>query len=666
MKRIEYTPRDFAWTRWTAEDIGGRAKQVIAEKRAALEAVKAIPTAERSFENTVYALEASEQRLTDVYRMSWLMNASPEAAVRDAAATAMEYVERELVDLEYDEAVYRAVEAYAAQGETLGEAETKLLNDRLRMYRRMGFDLPEEQRATLKNNLKRLSELSNNFSKNINEYHDAIEVTREELAGLPEDYIARLKKTDATTGEEKYLVSLDYPELNPYLENAEHAEKREELARKQLRKGGEQNMEILREVVRLRHENAQLLGYEHHGDFRTEEKMAKSSAKTFAFLHDITERLVDRVQEEVASMEAWKQRITKTPNAKLLHSDIRFAINRMTREQFGIDKESLRAYFPLEKVKTEMFAIFGELLGVRFERVPEAQTWHESVEVYQIRDTKTEEVVAYFFLDLYTREGKNGQPAVFEFVRGHRAGYRSEEYVCPSIALVMNVPAPHGDQASYISHDEIETLFHEFGHTLHETLYAGDYASQSGFGVAHDFVEAPSQMLEHWAWQPDILKRISEHRETKQPLDDATIAKILESKNFLEGYATMRQMVQSLFDMELHTGGIQKEINEEFSEMMAKYIGVPLPDEHLFAAGFGHLMGYDAGYYDYIWAKVYAVDFFSRFEQEGILSPKVGTDYREQVLAIGASRDELTIARNFLGRESNSQAFLRELGLDKR
>ncbi len=664
MKRIEYAERDFAWTRWTVAEIGAAAERVIAGKRAALDQVKAVSDEERTFENVVAALDASDRLLGDMYRIGLLMNVSPEAAVRTAAAEALERIEAALVDIEYDEALYQAVEAVATQIEAsskiLGAAENKLLQDRLRTYRRMGFALPKEKQATLKANLKRLSELRSAFSKNINEYQDAIEVTREELTGLPEDYITHLKRTP----EGKYLVSLEYPEFFPFLENAENETKRAELAAKKLQKGGRQNMDLLTEIVRLRDENARLLGYANHGDFRTEEKMVKSSEQAFEFMRDIMEKVAGRTTEEIASMREWKRRHTNNPEAELLHSDTSFAINRMTRERFAIDKESLRAYFPLEKVKREMFEIFGELLGVRFEHLPSAATWHESVETYRTRDTKTGEVLAYFFLDLFPREGKYGHAAVFELTHGHAIQEKeTEAYVCPSVALLMNVPAPTAHQAAYLSHGEIETLFHEFGHLLHETLYAGKYISQSGFLVAHDFVETPSQMLEHWAWQPEILKRISEHRETGWPLDEATIAKMLEAKRFLSASATMRQMVMSLFDMRLHTRSIEGDINREYVEMVAHNIGVKLPEGQLFAAGFGHLMEYDAGYYGYMWAKVYADDFFSRFESEGILDTMTGQSYREQVLAVGASHDELTIANDFLGREPNNEAFIKELGL---
>jgi thimet oligopeptidase len=661
MERMEYAPQDFAWTRWTPEEIVRAGEEVLASKREAYAKVGGTAAEDAAFWNTVYAVEESNHCLWKLHALVILMNASPSKEVRDAAQKAVEAAEKELVDIEYDEAVYRAVKAYAERGEALEGEDAKLVRDMLRDYRRMGFDLPEEKRAMLKENLKKLSELSSEFGKNINEYEDRIEVTREELDGLPEAYVHNLRRTE----EGKYVVTLDYPDLFPFMENAKDEKRREELALKNLRKGGERNMELLKEIVRLRDENARLLGYASHGQFRLETRMAKTPETVFGFINDLTEKLGRGIEREMGELREFKKRLTGAEAAELHHHDIPYLINQLKKERYQVDDERVREYFPIEKVKEGLFSIYSELLSVRFSRQEGYEFWHEDVELYKVED-EGGELLAYFLLDLYPREGKYGHAAVFNIVTGHReAGPEGDRYVTPLACMFTNFPKPNAQHPSLLSHHEVETFFHEFGHVMHEILSKARYISQSGFSTAWDFVEAPSQMLENWVWDKEMLGRLSGHYRTGEPLPDDLLDNMLKAKHHMAAYTAMRQMVFALFDITLHTHGVKEELNEEYAEMVSRYVGVKLPDEQMFLAGFGHLMGYDAGYYGYMWSKVYASDMFTRFKQEGLLSKETGRDYRRWILEKGSSMDEMDLVRGFLGREPDSRAFLEEIGLEK-
>jgi thimet oligopeptidase len=658
MRRPEYTPQDFAWTQWIPEEISAVADRVLVHKKEAYEKVKRVPAKERTFENTVYAVEASHHALVDVHRLVLLMNVSPSSAVRDAAKNAVERIEKELVDIEYDEGVYEAVREYEDKDEALLGEDAKLLADIIRDYRRMGFDLPTDRRENLKDNLKKLSSLSSEFSRNINEYQDRIEVTLEELGGLPEHYVNNLKRTE----EGRYIVTLDYPELFPFMENAKSATKRRELSVKNLRKGGERNMEILKEVVRLRDENAKLLGYANHAEFRLEVKMAKTTDTVFDFIYDLTRRLKKGISQEMKELREFKKKLENDPKAEVYHYDVAYLINQLKKEKFLVDDEKVREYFPLETVKQGTFSIYSELFSVRFRKLSGFTLWHEDVELYAVEE-QSGDILSYFMMDLYPREGKYGHAAAFNIVTGHQESLRSETYVTPLACMVANFPKPSAEHPSLLSHHEVQTFFHEFGHIMHEVLTKAKYMSQAGFSVAWDFVEAPSQMLENWVWDKEMLGILSGHYRTGEKLPEEMLENMLKAKNHMVAYMTMRQMVFALFDMELHVLGVKGELNEEYGQRVAEYLGVRLPDEHLFLAGFGHLMGYDAGYYGYMWSKVYSSDMFTRFKKEGLLNAQTGREYRQWILEKGSSIEEMDLVEGFLGRKPSNEAFLEEIGL---
>lgn len=661
MKRKEYTPTDFAWTQWTVEDIAQETDEMLAIKKNAYKEIKAVAANERTFENTVYAIEVSGNIFWKLSALEVITNANPSKEIRDAAQEAIERIEKELVDIEYDEDIYRAMKEYEARKGSLNEdldaASEKLFEDMVREYRRMGFDLSGEDRAKVKENLKRLSELASEFSKNINEYDDHILVTRDDLDGLPEGYISSLKRDG-----EKYVVSLDYPEMNPFLENAKNSGKRKELAEKSLQKGGPRNMDILKEVVKLRDENAQLLGYDHHGDFRTETRMAKSADAAFEFMRNITEKVRAGLAVEREELNVLKKTALPNEGDEVYFYDTAFLSNELKKEKFAVDEQKIREYFPMEKVKEGMFQVYSKLFSVRFEKIDEYPTWHEDVETYAVRRLNGD-IVSYFMLDLYPREGKYGHAAVFPVVLGHHKTMLSDEYVAPLAAMLANFPKPNGSTPSLMEHSEVVTFFHEFGHVMHGVMTTARFASQAGTSVAWDFVEAPSQMLENWAWDKEVLKMISSHYETGESLPEEMLENMLRAKNHMIAHWTMRQMVFALYDMELHTRGIKGELNEEYTQMVVEHIGIKLPDEQMFLAGWGHLMGYDAGYYGYMWSEVYAADMFSRFEKEGVLNPEVGEDYRKWILERGSSQDEMELVEGFLGRKANNEAFLRQMGL---
>ncbi len=652
--RIRYTKKDFAWTKWTARDLQRVATDAIVRKAKRYEAIRAVAPAERTFENTVYALERSEDDVSDDFAKIGILNvASPDAKVREAARAVAEEAQRKLIELEFDPRMYAALKEYAKKREKLEGPDKLLFDDLMKGYARMGFDLPKGKQERLKANHKELGTLALAFDRNLNEYKDHILVSETELDGLPLTYRQNLKKSGKL-----FKVTLAYPDAIPFLAGAHDEAKRAELFRKFVRKGGAENVRILKRMFRLRAENAKLLGYATHADFQTELRMAKSAKRVRAFLADIERRTKTPATEELKLLVADKKRRTGNAKAKLGMHDVSYLFKQLRKERFDIDGDLVKEYFPFEHVKRATLDAYQELLGVTFKRRKDIVLWHPDVQLYDVHDAHGP-YLATFALDLYPREGKYGHAAVFDIVFG-----REEErtFVPPLAAMLTNFPKPSETYPSLMSHGEVETFFHEFGHVMHFTLSKTTYRAQSGFNVAWDFAEAPSQMLENWVWDPQMLKRLSKHYKTKRPLPDDLIERMIGARLFGEAWHTRGQVMLATLDLTLHTQPVGNP-TKLYADLEKKMVGLEPPKDQLWLAGFGHIAhGYDAGYYGYLWSKVYAEDMFTRFAKEGILNPKTGGAYRTWILEKGSSMDELALVEGFLGRKSNNKAFLKSIG----
>lgn len=654
MKRKPYTKTDFNWVKWTHKDFKNLADEVVRLKKERYAAIKAIPATERTFENTVVALATSEDDLTDkLAAMGFLKEVSSDLKVREAAAKVAEELHKKLVEIEYDPRMYQALKEYAAKKEKLEGPDKILFTDYMKGYARMGFDLPKAKQARLKANIKKLGKLGIMFSRNLNEYKDYVLVTEQELDGLPETY-----KQSLTREGDKYKITLSYPDAYPYLAGAHDEAKRKELHDKFLRRGGTANVAILKQMAELRAANAKLLGYKSHFDYMTELRMAKSAANVHKFLSDLERRTKKQAMKDLKMLAEDKKKRTGNPKARLETHDIAYLFKQIRKERFDIDGDLVKEYFPFEHVKDATLEAYQKLLGVSFKRRSGVSLWHTDAQLYDIFDKKGE-YLSSFTLDLYPREGKYGHAAAFDIVYGRQEG---KMYRAPLAAMVTNFPKPTPGNPSLMSHGEVETFFHEFGHIMHFTLTKAKYSDQSGFNVAHDFVEAPSQMLENWVWDTEMLKRLSKHYKTGRPLPDDLVKRMIDAKLFGEAWGVRGQIVLATLDYILHTKGA-KNINSLYPKLEKKLLGLVPPKSQLYIAGFGHLAGgYDAGYYGYLWSRVYAEDMFTRFANEGVLNPKTGKDYRTWILEKGSSMEEIKLVENFLGRKPNNKAFLKSIG----
>jgi thimet oligopeptidase len=653
MKRTPYTPKDFAWTKWTSAEIKKQVPEILAIKKERLAKIKKVPAKDRNFENTIYSIDASNNDILEtVLKIDLLQNVSPDEKIRDTAKSAIESIQSKMITIERDPKIWEAIKGYEAgawkkEKATLGVDDQKLFRDTFLTYKRMGFDLAPPKQKRVKELEQKLSKLSNAFRHNINSYKDQMLATEAELAGLPERYKAGLKRDK----KGNYIVTLAYPDFHPFMEMAKNETKRKELNEKYLRKGGEKNIKVLKEMLAVRAEHATLLGYKTHADYKTELRMAKSGKTAFDFNLGLLKRVEKSGKKDLMELEDLKREMTGNKKARILPHDVPYYWQELQKKRFNFDSEEVREYFPLARVLDGTFKIYSTLFGVSFEKTSGFTLWHPDAELYVVKNS-AREILSYFALDLYPRDGKYGHAAAFNIIDGHTKTLHGNEYNVPFVTMVTNFPKPSPKHPSLLSHSEVETFLHEFGHVMHGVLTTAHHSGQGGFGVAWDFVEAPSQMLEHWAWDAKSLALLSAHHQTGKPLPSKLLNNLLASKNHMLRYATLRQLILGLFDLTLHTKSKPPEPNALYKSLLKKYTGLVLPKTSIFPAGFGHLDGYDAGYYGYMWSNVFAADMFTRFEKEGIMNKKTGGSMEEGDLLTG-----------FLGRKPNNKAFLKEIGI---
>jgi len=584
----------------------------------------------------------------------FLKYVSPDTEVRKASDLLETQVQKLMVDIFTREDLFHAVDMSEKTLKGKSPVQDELIKEYLFNFRKNGLGLSPELRKTFIEKKKRLVELESQFSQNLMSEHKVLAFTKEEMAGLPDSFIQSLNKTQ----DGKYEITLSYPHVTPFMENVISTEARKEVSFHFNNRGGVKNKALLEEAISLRHELAQLLGYKNHAELILSRRMALKPETAIYFLEDLAKKLKALGEKERADLLKLKREILRD-ESPLKSYEWRFLHNQLLKRRYTVDPLQLQEYFPLETVLKGMFDIFQTVLGVTFKKDSSAEVWHSSVQKFEV--WKNNALVSHFYMDLFPREGKYGHAAAFTLISAYRQADSS--YQIPFSSIVANFSSPTSEKPSLLLHSEVETLFHEFGHIMHQVLTRASYPSFSGTGVKTDFVEAPSQMFENWVWDKEMLKRLSGHylRPT-ETLPEELIKKMLAAKNLNQGLHNLRQISFGFFDFDLHTQA-QIDSTEAYSQRMANVLGIPIQSGTLPQASFGHLMGgYDAGYYGYLWAEVFAQDMFTRFEKEGLLNPKTGEDYRKWILEPGGEKQPSELLRGFLGREPNSDSFLKGLG----
>ena len=649
--RFDYTP----------QEISALEERAAKELDINLNFLAAIPADRRDFTNTVRALE-------DAYTSYWFVpkNLSllsyfhQDSAVRDAAAN----LEAKGVDKKLSvfarKDVYKALKEYADTNPQLNHEDMRLLSKWLERFERAGMALSEKDaEAYAQLNTERLNKITR-YNVNLNNYKDELVVGREELDGLGETYINRLERTK----DGKYIVTLKYPDYNPFMSSAKSEKARKALQEKFARRGGKENVKLLEDTVELRRKQAALLGFKRYPDYVLPVRMAKNYETLEAFLKNLQKEVTPLAQDEMKAYLKLQEETTGQQADEMTAWNLPYWSNQYKKKYYQVDDDKIKEYFPADKVISGMFEVFGTLFGITFTQA-DLPVWHPEVVVYQIKDKKTGELISNFYLDLFPRDGKYTHAATWSFV--DRFELPDGQMQTPSVVIAANFTPAGNGTPSLLEHSEVETLFHEFGHVLQMSMATSKYATLTGDNVAWDYIEAHSQLLENWAWQPQVLKKISAHYKTGETLPDGLISSLVKSKNMGVAVAFLRQNFLGQYDLALHTAAKRVDSTKLYAQMMHNISGIPMTKGTYPQASFGHIMSltdpYDVGYYVYAWSLVIAQDIFSRFEDEGLFNAELGAKLRKYIYTPGTVYDENEMVEKFLGRPYNDKAFLKSLGI---
>lgn len=637
----------------------------IAECNAALDRVAALAPGAVNFGNTIGAMDAIAFTANQfANRLSLIMETSPSASVREAATEAMKRFQDWAVGLDYREDVYRSLRAFAGTHPQLVGEDAKLMAEVLRDYRRAGLDLPKAERDAVEELRKKLAARCTDFDLNVNQAEQALKFTKAQLAGVPE---TTLNQPAIKTGKDEYTLHANITwQYLAVLENCrvEASRQRMETARDSLAKAA--NTPVLEEILVLRSEIAHRLGYRSWADYQIEVKMARNASTAIEFLDRLETGLQPKFDAELAELQKLKARDTRNKQARIEIWDWRYYAEQLRKERYNVDAEQLRVYFPMQRTLDGMFSIYQHIFGVTFTPVVAPFQWIPDLELYAVTDTETGEPLGCFYLDLFPREGKYNHFAVFTIVDGKRMD--DGTYQRPVVALVCNFPPPSSDKPSLLKHSDVETLFHEFGHAMHNILTRARYSRFAGANVPRDFVEAPSQMLEAWVWDKAVLDSFAaDYRDSTKKIPAKILSQLKAARLATMGCFYRRQLSFGMMDLALHTqinaGNATNTI--PLANAVLDQIFLPLPPDTAFPCYFGHFTGYDAGYYGYAWAKAIASDLATQFEAapDGFRDRTVGRRLRDEIYAVGDSRDALDSIAAFLGREQSIEPFLREIGV---
>ena len=657
------------------EQVEPAVDQLLADCRSAVEQVME-SSAKPDWNNLVMPLEQSSDRLAKAWSPVSHMNSVVNSdELRDAYNACLPKLSQFWTEMGQHQGLYKAYqrladsEAYAQ----LDGAQQKVIDNTLRDFRLSGIALAEADQKRYGELQQKLSELTTKFSENVMDATDGWSklITDEaELAGLPDSAVAAAKQMAEAKSEDGWLVSLDFPSYFAVITYADNRALRREIYEAFATRASDQgphagkwdNSEIMTEILALRAELAQLLGFDSYADYSLATKMADTPDQVINFLTDLAQKSRPQAQKEYQELQNFALEEFSEPDLQAW--DISYFGEKLKQARYAISQEELRPYFPMPKVLEGMFTVAGKLFDIEIEEVTEFDRWHEDARLFSV--SRDGELIARFFLDPFARSKKRGGA----WMDDCRVRRRLDDGVLqlPVAYLVCNFNPPVGDDPALLTHNEVTTLFHEFGHGLHHMLTRIEYADVSGInGVAWDAVELPSQFLENWCYEPEALALISGHYQTGETLPTELLDKMLAAKNFQSGMMMVRQLEFSLFDFQLHRefkAGVTV-VQDVLDRIRSQVSVVTPPAFNRFQHGFSHIFagGYAAGYYSYKWAEVLSADAFSRFEEEGVFNTDTGRSFRENILEMGGSKEPMVLFTAFRGREPEVDALLRHSGV---
>jgi len=644
-------------------------------------------TTPATWDEFVEPLEDANERLARAWGMvAHLHGVDDNEAIRRAYNDNLPKVTQYYTELAQNLALYGKFKQLAASPEfsALDAAQRKIIADQLRDFRLGGAELPPESKQRFGEIQQELSALSAKFSENLLDATNAFTITarsESEIADIPKDVIDAAREAAQKDGETGWKFTLHAPSYLPVMQYASNRALREQLYRAYATRASEfgppalDNTALIAEELKLRRESAHLLGYANYAEVSLVPKMAKSPQEVLDFLNDLAHKALPFARRDWEELTSFASR--ELDLNKLEACDVLFASERLRQQRFAFSDQEVKQYFPEQKVLDGMFRVVETIYGIRIER-DDAQTWHPDVRFYRILDAAeqrgsggNERLLGWFYLDPYARETKRGGAWMDEAISRR---LRNGSVQAPVAYLICNFSPPVGAKPALFTHDEVITLFHEFGHGLHHLLSRVDYLGASGIhGLEWDAVELPSQFMENFCWEWDVLQHMTAHVDTDEPLPRPLFEKMVAAKNFQSGMQTVRQLEFSLFDMHLHYDfdPVGEKTPLKLLEEIRERVAVSFPPAYnRFPNNFSHIFagGYSAGYYSYKWAEVLSADAYSLFEEQvsgehGVLDPQTGARFRDEILAAGGARPAIESFRAFRGRDPRVDALLRHNGM---
>ncbi len=640
-------------------------KNAIDKANKALDQIGARDLSKVTFKSTVVALDdLGYEAGIAAAKATIIKETNKDAAMRTAGENAVKIFQDWAVGIDYREDVYKAMKAFADTHPKLSGEDKKLLDDTMRDYRRAGLDLPPEKKKEVEDLRKQLAKLGTDFDTNIVNVKAPVVFTKAELDGLPDSFFA---SPGVKTGDDAYTVMANVTwQFQTVEENAKSEATRKKLYVIHDSLAKDTNITVLNQMLALRNKIALRLGYKTWDDFQTEVKMAKSGAGAKKYIDDLVRGIEPKFAAEVAELQKMKAAETNDPAAKIDIWDWRYYANQLVKQTFSVDKEALRDFFPFQKVLEGMVNIYQSIFGLKFEKIAAPYKWIDDLQLYLVTDAATGEPLGMFYLDMFPREGKFNHFAEFEIIGGKVLP--DGKYQRPTVALLCNFPPASGDKPSLMTHGDVETLFHEFGHALHTITTRAHYHRFAGTNVPGDFVEAPSQMLQNWVWDKKVLDTFAaDYRDPAKKIPAEVIKQMNDAKLATAGVFYRRQFAFASLDLALHDAHPEDAPYDcvAISNPILGKVFLPIDPSTTFVTYFGHLNGYDAGYYGYAWADAIAADMATVFEKakDGYLDKQAGLKLRHEIYEQGDSRDVTMSIEKFLGRKQSVQPFLEKIGV---
>jgi len=673
---------EIKWSALTPDQIEAAIEEALVLAKANVDSIASQDIASATYESTFLSLEDASETLDHAWgKVAHLQSVADSPELRDAHNKMLPKVTAFSSGVHLNLELWKRLKAFAdtAAANELTGVHLRFLEETFADFRQAGADLPDEKRNRLEALQGELAQLTQKYSENVLDSTNAWEliVTDESrLAGLPDHAKAAalssaIEKEKATEGKPAWRFTLQQPSMEPLMVYLKDDALRQEMWEASSTIGGKDphdNTDLIRKILVLRSERADLLGKANFAEIELERRMAKSGTKALAFIEDMEARAATAFAADVRELQEFKAAQSGDPVAPMAPWQIAFWSEKLRQSKYAFDEEELRAYFPMNRVIDGLFDLVNRIFGLVVTPRESGETWHPSVKFYDLKNT-ADVHLGSFYCDWYPRESKRGGAWMNHLITG---GPQADGTRAPHLGLMCgNMTPPAEGKAALLTHREVETVFHEFGHLLHHLLGEVEIKSLNGVNVAWDFVELPSQIMENWCWERESLDLFARHHETGDPIPADLFEKMVAAKNFQSGSATMRQVAIAKMDLLLHTD-TQKYITADDIESVvradiAACLTATNPPAPTIMRRFGHIfsdpVGYAAGYYSYKWAEVLDADAFTRFKKEGIFNAETGADFVNKLLSRGNSADPAELFRDFMGRDPDPDALLQRSGL---